>query len=134
LGVATPREPGACQYPGWPHVGRLHGGGEAARDPVVIVTECRLAIRKGETMTVLKDFPTGTEDRINELAEKTAEYIREEAKRLLRSGALDPDDHADRPYWMPKLVVSVACESAARQWENNLDVEWIENRDNLRRF
>ena len=74
------------------------------------------------------------EDRVSELVDKSADMIREKALQILKSGAIDPDYNSDRAYWTPKMLVSAACEYAASQWENKLDGEWLEMRNNLRHF
>lgn len=85
-------------------------------------------------MTILKDTPAGTLDRVDDLADQCADIIKQEARRLLLSGGVDPTENADRPYWLPKLLVSVACEHAASQWENPVDPTWTDARKNLRHF
>jgi hypothetical protein len=85
-------------------------------------------------MATLKDFDQQTLDNIDNLADQCAEIIKQEARRLLTTGAVDPNENKDRPMWTPKLVVSVACEHAAKQWTNHLDKNWMRSRNNLRNF
>lgn len=85
-------------------------------------------------MTTMQNINPDIVARVDELADKCADIIRKEARRLLCSGGIDPEKNADKPYWLPKLVVSVACEHAASQWENRLDSNWLNSRRNLRCF
>ena len=85
-------------------------------------------------MAKLSDFDNEVLNAIDVLSSQCRDIIRNEAIRLLTSGAIDPSEGEGRPMWIPKLVVAVACEYAASQWENRVDGEWMKARKNLRSF
>ena len=74
------------------------------------------------------------EKRVDQLAVWIADHIKQEARRLLRSGAVDLEENADRPMWLPKMLVTVAAETAARDYWNSVDREWVKGVANLRNF
>ena len=73
-------------------------------------------------------------ERVDDLANQTANMIREQAEKYIRSGAVDLEHNSELPFWLPKLLTSAACLHAADQWSNAYDKEWMEARENLSHF
>jgi hypothetical protein len=74
------------------------------------------------------------EQYIDELADQVASSIKDEGRRLLRSGAVDLENQFSGPCWLPKAIVTVATETASKSYWNHLDKTWVEEVNNLRHF
>ena len=55
-------------------------------------------------------------DKTDELSDKTASDMREKARKLLKSGAIDLSNW-ENDYRLPKIVTTALCKEAAYQWQ-----------------
>jgi len=70
--------------------------------------------------------------KFNELKKQNNEYLSEQLERAIKSGALELKDY-DNNFALAKIIMTVACENASKQWHPVFD-DYIAELKNLRNF